>query len=97
MKLCNFVSKRLFQTKYLKSRSSNLHQTMFRNYTSDFELPPKKSTTILAVRKGNEVVMIGDGQVSQGSIIVKGNVNKLRVLHFSPDNEGTKSDLTDGK
>lgn len=35
-------------------------------------------TTILSVRKGNQVVMAGDGQVTMGSVIVKGNVRKVR-------------------
>ena len=38
------------------------------------------ATTILAVRKGNEVVFAGDGQVSMGQTIVKGTANKLRRL-----------------
>lgn len=37
-------------------------------------------TTILMVRKGNEVVIAGDGQVSMGSLIVKNTADKLRVL-----------------
>src|SRR3989338_4894744 len=38
------------------------------------------ATTILCVRKNGEVVMIGDGQVSRGSTIVKGNAKKVRKL-----------------
>jgi ATP-dependent HslUV protease subunit HslV len=37
-------------------------------------------TTILCVRKGNKVVVAGDGQVSMGSTIVKGNARKVRRL-----------------
>ncbi len=37
-------------------------------------------TTIVAVRKGNKVVIAGDGQVSMGAIIVKGNARKVRRL-----------------
>ena len=37
-------------------------------------------TTILCVRKNGKVAMIGDGQVSMGSIIVKGNARKVRNL-----------------
>jgi len=40
-----------------------------------------RGTTILCVRKGNEVVMGGDGQVSLGSTIMKGNARKIRKLH----------------
>jgi len=37
-------------------------------------------TTIVTVRRGDNVVMGGDGQVSLGSTIVKGNARKVRRL-----------------
>ena len=37
-------------------------------------------TTILSVRKGNAVVIAGDGQVSLGDTVVKANANKIRRL-----------------
>ena len=37
-------------------------------------------TTIIAVRKGDKVVIAGDGQVSMGATIVKGNARKVRRL-----------------
>ncbi len=37
-------------------------------------------TTILSVRKGNAVVIAGDGQVSLGDTVVKANANKVRRL-----------------
>ena len=37
-------------------------------------------TTILAVRKGGRLVIAGDGQVSIGQTIVKGNARKVRRL-----------------
>jgi len=37
-------------------------------------------TTILCLRKGGEVVVAGDGQVSMGQTIVKSNARKLRRL-----------------
>ncbi len=39
-----------------------------------------RGTTILCVRKGDSVVMAGDGQVSMGATIVKGNARKVRRL-----------------
>jgi len=36
------------------------------------------STTILCVRKGSNVVLMGDGQVTLGSMVLKPNVKKLR-------------------
>src|SRR5678816_4494356 len=38
------------------------------------------ATTILSVRKGGQVVMAGDGQVSMGQTIVKGNAKKVRRI-----------------
>ena len=37
-------------------------------------------TTILSVRKGAQVVIVGDGQVSMGNTIVKANAKKVRRL-----------------
>ena len=37
-------------------------------------------TTILSVRKGGQVVIVGDGQVSMGNTIVKANAKKVRRL-----------------
>lgn len=38
------------------------------------------STTILAVRKPGRVVIIGDGQVSMGNTVMKGNARKVRRI-----------------
>ncbi len=38
-------------------------------------------TTILSVRKGNQVVIGGDGQVSLGDTMMKGNARKVRRLY----------------
>jgi len=35
-------------------------------------------TTILSIRKGNSVVIAGDGQVSVGDTVMKGNATKVR-------------------
>ncbi|MBF0400263.1 MAG: ATP-dependent protease subunit HslV [Magnetococcales bacterium] len=40
-----------------------------------------KGTTILLVRRGDSLVMAGDGQVTLGSVVVKANARKIRVLH----------------
>lgn len=39
-----------------------------------------RGTTILSVRKGDQVVVAGDGQVSMGNLILKSNVRKVRRL-----------------
>ena len=38
-------------------------------------------TTILSVRRGNQVAMGGDGQVTLGNIVVKATARKVRRLH----------------
>ena len=38
-------------------------------------------TTIVPVRRGNKVVVGGDGQVSQGNTVMKGNARKVRRLY----------------
>jgi len=40
-------------------------------------------TTILCVRRANKVVMGGDGQVSMGPTIMKGNARKVRRLYHN--------------
>ncbi|MBX9945820.1 MAG: ATP-dependent protease subunit HslV [Reyranella sp.] len=42
--------------------------------------PGWHATTILSVRKGGQVVMAGDGQVSMGQTVVKANARKVRRL-----------------
>jgi ATP-dependent HslUV protease subunit HslV len=48
------------------------------NAASSF--PDWHGTTILAVRKGGQTVIAGDGQVSMGQTVVKGNARKVRRL-----------------
>ncbi len=40
-----------------------------------------RGTTILSVRRGGKVVIGGDGQVSMGNTILKGNARKVRRLY----------------
>lgn len=42
--------------------------------------PGWHGTTIVCVRKGGKVVIAGDGQVSAGPTILKGNARKVRTL-----------------
>jgi len=39
-----------------------------------------RGTTILSVRKGSQVVIGGDGQVTMGNTVMKGNAKKVRRL-----------------
>jgi ATP-dependent HslUV protease, peptidase subunit HslV len=40
-----------------------------------------RGTTIVSVRRGSEVAVGGDGQVTLGNTVVKGNARKVRLLH----------------
>ncbi|MBT6441020.1 MAG: ATP-dependent protease subunit HslV [Alphaproteobacteria bacterium] len=42
--------------------------------------PSWHGTTILSVRKGNKVIIAGDGQVSLGPTVIKANARKVRRL-----------------
>jgi ATP-dependent HslUV protease subunit HslV len=44
------------------------------------EFPGWHGTTIIGVRKGGEVVIAGDGQVSVGQTVMKGTARKVRRL-----------------
>ncbi|MDR2734457.1 MAG: ATP-dependent protease subunit HslV [Spirochaetota bacterium] len=39
------------------------------------------ATTILAVRRGQQVVMVGDGQVTAGSTVLKAKAKKVRKIY----------------
>lgn len=52
----------------------------FGDHMSDNEFPGWHGTTIVAVRKGNRVVVAGDGQVSVGNTVMKHNARKVRPL-----------------
>lgn len=44
-------------------------------------MPDAHATTILSVRRKNHVAIAGDGQVSLGQTIMKGNAKKIRRLY----------------
>jgi ATP-dependent HslUV protease subunit HslV len=45
------------------------------------ELEQYRGTTILSVRRNGHVVVGGDGQVSMGNTVMKGNARKVRTLY----------------
>ena len=49
--------------------------------SKDNEFPGWHGTTIVSVRKGDKVVIAGDGQVSVGNTVMKPNARKVRRLH----------------
>ncbi len=40
-----------------------------------------RSTTVIAVKRNGKIAMAGDGQVSMGNTICKGNARKVRVIY----------------
>ena len=44
-------------------------------------MEPYHATTIVAVRRGQEVAIGGDGQVTLGNVVVKGTARKIRRLY----------------
>ncbi|MBQ5498799.1 MAG: HslU--HslV peptidase proteolytic subunit, partial [Treponema sp.] len=40
-----------------------------------------RSTTVLAVKRNGRVAMAGDGQVTAGNTVVKGNARKVRKIY----------------
>jgi ATP-dependent HslUV protease subunit HslV len=61
---------------------------------ADDRFPGWHGTTILAVRRGGEVVVAGDGQVSLGQTVIKGSARKVRRL--SPGGSGGGRDVVCG-
>ena len=47
---------------------------------ADTSFPGWHGTTIVAVKQGNKVAIAGDGQVSLGPTVIKGNARKVRRL-----------------
>ena len=45
------------------------------------EIPQFHGTTILSVRRGDQVAMGGDGQVTLGNVVVKASARKVRRLY----------------
>lgn len=59
---------------------SVVHQASYSTTSSLNGAPTWHGTTILCVRKDGKVCMMGDGQVSQGNMVVKPNARKIRKI-----------------
>src|SRR5690606_7755734 len=55
-----------------------------------------RSTTILSVRRGHQVVMAGDGQVSLGQTIMKSSARKVRRMNDGRAIGGFAGSAADG-
>lgn len=45
------------------------------------QFPKIRSTTVIAVKKDGKVAMAGDGQVTMGETVMKGNARKVRKIY----------------
>lgn len=50
------------------------------NFGGKMSLPKFRSTTVIAVKKDGKVAMAGDGQVTMGETVMKGNARKVRRI-----------------
>ena len=46
-----------------------------------FEYEKIRSTTVIAVKKNGKMAMAGDGQVTMGNTVMKGNAKKVRRMY----------------
>lgn len=60
---------------------ASLHVRSTMSQDSSSPLAPYHGTTIVSVRRGNQVAIGGDGQVTLGSIVVKSTARKVRKLY----------------
>eukprot|EP01126_Amoeba_proteus_P056700 TRINITY_DN7158_c0_g2_i5.p1 TRINITY_DN7158_c0_g2~~TRINITY_DN7158_c0_g2_i5.p1 ORF type:complete len:220 (-),score=23.58 TRINITY_DN7158_c0_g2_i5:84-698(-) len=66
---------------FLALRSPMSRQLFHTNRMYSMDTRRIRSTTIICVRKGNKVVMVGDGQMTEGNAIVaKSTTKKVRKL-----------------
>jgi len=74
----------LFTKTILKTTTSFQNPKIYAQFSAvsirHFSKVEYHATTILSVRKGDKLVVIGDGQVSRGAEIVKANAKKVRRL-----------------
>eukprot|EP01100_Stratorugosa_tubuloviscum_P011444 TRINITY_DN50_c2_g1_i1.p1 TRINITY_DN50_c2_g1~~TRINITY_DN50_c2_g1_i1.p1 ORF type:complete len:272 (-),score=117.40 TRINITY_DN50_c2_g1_i1:109-924(-) len=79
-----FLNKNVFNgmNRLCRIRNIQLQNSFINIRTFATNKDPSKSyaTTILCVRKNGQVIIIGDGQVTRGSEIIKTNAKKIRVL-----------------
>ena len=55
-----------------------------------------QATTILALRRNGQVVMVGDGQVTLGDVVMKHRARKIRRLHHDTVLAGFAGSAADG-
>lgn len=60
--------------------SFDMYQPARPTYSFSHDAAKVRATTILLVRKDNTAVMVGDGQVSLGDMVVKPNARKVRRI-----------------
>ena len=63
------------------SRPVSDNITIFTGFFKERILEQYRGTTVLSVRRGNQVVIGADGQVTLGDTVMKGNARKVRRLY----------------
>ena len=53
---------------------------MKRDENSVGNIPKLRSTTVLLVKRDDKIAMAGDGQVTLGETVIKGNARKVRRI-----------------
>ena len=74
----------LLLIKYIRCLEKQLCTPYIAQYAhqySEKRVEQYRGTTILSVRRGNNVVIGGDGQVTLGNTVMKGNARKVRRLY----------------
>ena len=57
------------------------HDALGRSVLYNHPMEQYRGTTILSVRRGNDVALGGDGQVTLGNIVIKATARKVRRLY----------------
>ncbi|KAL0479019.1 hypothetical protein AKO1_008126 [Acrasis kona] len=89
LKLCRGTSSQIVRSlgltsNVMLSNKINLQTPKTQNRSfhanTSFKFKEMHGTTVLCVRKNNQVALVADGQVTQGHCVVKGNARKLRTI-----------------
>lgn len=76
------TGRRACRIKFLLELKIDNGELIIMNMEQDEELRPKiRSTTVIAVKRNGKVAMAGDGQVTAGNTVVKGNAHKVRKIY----------------
>lgn len=78
---CAYVKEPLNNARGLEFQATSTTLTPLTEFPESIIMEQYRGTTIVSVRRNGEVVIGGDGQVSQGNTVMKGNARKVRRLY----------------